>query len=230
MEKTTWRPPTDLETPYLRARQEWDTRIGSAVVQAKNWRLVSFTSLGLLAVSMGGLIVLGSRPKAVPHLVQVDAIGAATHLGPVAPTTRTYVPSDASLKYHLRRFVEDTRALSSDTALVRKNWLDAYTLVTPRGANMLTAYVSKPENDPMKRSTEQRVTVEVAAMIKVSADTWQIDWRESVWDKSGSSVGAPSIWRGMFKVSVQVPTTEEAIAKNPIGLYIDEFHWDKVRT
>jgi type IV secretion system protein VirB5 len=230
MEKLTWKPDHDLDTPYLRARQEWDARMGTAVIHAKNWRLATFVSLGVLVLSTGGMIFLGSRPKAVPHIVQIDAIGAPTHLGPLAPSGETYVPSEATLKYHLRRFVEDTRSISSDAALLRKNWLDAYNLVTPRGANMLTAYVGKPENDPFKRSAEQRVTVEVAAMVKVSTDTWQIDWRESTWDKSGAPAGSPSVWRGMFKISMQLPTTEEAITKNPVGLFVDEFHWDKVRS
>src|SRR5262249_54674399 len=212
----------------LRARQEWDSRMGSAVIHAKNWRLATFLTLILLVISTGGLIFLGTRPKAVPHIVQIDAIGAPAYLGPLTPSVRTYIPSEATLKYHLRRFVEDTRSISSDIGLVRKNWLDAYALVTPRGANMLTAYVSKPENDPFKRA--ERVTVEVAAMVKVSTDTWQIDWRETAWDKSGAPVGTPSVWRGMFKVSLQLPTTDEAIAKNPIARYVDEFHWDKVKS
>jgi len=33
----------------------------------------------------------------------------------------------------------------------------------------------------------------------------------------------------MFRVMRETPKTEEAMAKNPIGLYIDEFHWDKVQ-
>lgn len=39
------------ETPYQKAAQVWDERIGSARVQAKNWRLMAYGSL-LLA---GGL-------------------------------------------------------------------------------------------------------------------------------------------------------------------------------
>jgi type IV secretory pathway TrbF-like protein len=35
------------ETPYLKAAQVWDERIGSARVQAKNWRLMAFGSLAL---------------------------------------------------------------------------------------------------------------------------------------------------------------------------------------
>jgi type IV secretory pathway TrbF-like protein len=32
----------------------------------------------------------------------------------------------------------------------------------------------------------------------------------------------------MLRTTLQVPKTAEAIQQNPIGLYIDELHWDKV--
>ena len=50
-------------TPYQRAAQVWDDRIGSARVQAKNWRLMSFGSLGL-AVCLGGraCMAIGAKP------------------------------------------------------------------------------------------------------------------------------------------------------------------------
>ena len=35
------------ETPYQKAGQVWDERIGSARVQAKNWRLAFFGALAL---------------------------------------------------------------------------------------------------------------------------------------------------------------------------------------
>ncbi|GAB5378045.1 MAG: hypothetical protein AcusKO_45070 [Acuticoccus sp.] len=37
------------ETPYQKAAQAWDERIGSARVQARNWRLMAFGSLILSA-------------------------------------------------------------------------------------------------------------------------------------------------------------------------------------
>jgi type IV secretory pathway TrbF-like protein len=42
------------ETPYQRAAQVWDDRIGSARVQAKNWRLMAFGSLALSAALSAG--------------------------------------------------------------------------------------------------------------------------------------------------------------------------------
>jgi len=47
--------------PYQRAAQEWDNRIGSAVVQAKNWRMAAFGALGLAALSLGGFIYQSSN-------------------------------------------------------------------------------------------------------------------------------------------------------------------------
>ena len=39
-------------TPYQRAEQLWDERIGSARVQAANWCLMAFGALALAAVAM----------------------------------------------------------------------------------------------------------------------------------------------------------------------------------
>jgi type IV secretory pathway TrbF-like protein len=223
---TQWRPDGPLDTPYLRARQEWDLRMGSAVVQAKNWRLATFASLASVFVATAGMIYLGALPKAVPHIIEVDRLGAATYHGPVGQSD--YVPTEAVITYHLRRFIEDTREISSDLAVVKHNWLDAYTLVTPRGGNMLSAFVQKPEHDPFRRAQDERVTIEILSAVRAAGDTWQIDWRESSWDKGGSPLGEPVIWRAMLRTVVATPKTAEAMQKNPIGLYIDELHWDKV--
>ncbi len=227
--KTKWTPDGAADTPYMRARQEWDRRMGSAVVQAHSWRLAAFASLGLVAMSVVGIIVLGAKPKAIPHIIEVDSLGAATYRGPAGKPLSDYSPSEAVLKYHLRRFIESTRTISADPVVLKKNWVDAYQLVTPRAANMLTAYVSRPENEPFRRAQDERVSVEVLAMVRVSAETWQIDWRETSFDRNGSPVGNPALWRGMFRTLTQLPKTEEALAKNPIGLYVDEFHWDKIQ-
>ena len=223
---TKWTPDGPLDTPYRRARQEWDLRMGSAVVHAKNWRLATFASLGAVTLALGGMIHLGALPKAVPHIIEVDRLGAAAYRGPVGQTD--YVPSEAVITYHLRRFIEDTREVSSDLAVVKRNWLDAYTFLTPRGGNMLSAFVEKPENDPFRRAQEERVTVEILSAVRVSGDTWQVDWRESAWDKNGSPSARPVVWRAMLRTLLQAPKTAEAMSKNPIGLYIDELHWDKV--
>ena len=62
-------------TPYQRAAQAWDDRIGSARVQAKNWRLAFFGTLALSGSLAGGLVWQSTRGHIVPWVVQVDRLG-----------------------------------------------------------------------------------------------------------------------------------------------------------
>ena len=48
-------------TPYQKAAQVWDQRIGSARVQARNWRLMAFGCLGLV----GGLGLQRASSEAI---------------------------------------------------------------------------------------------------------------------------------------------------------------------
>jgi type IV secretion system protein VirB5 len=221
-----WKPEGEAETRYRRARQEWDRRMGTAVVQARNWRLATLLSLGLVFVSLVGTIYLGAQPKAVPHIVQIDRLGVPTYLGAVAQSARDWKPTDAALKFHLRRFITDTRTISSDVEVMKRYWVDAYKLITQSAATSLNAFAQ--ETNPLKRGDDERVTVDVASVVQLSAETWQADWVEKSWDKSGAEV-ASAVWRGTFRVLVRVPEDEEQIAANPIGLFIDEFHWSRVQ-
>jgi type IV secretory pathway TrbF-like protein len=223
----TWKPPSNtLDTRYRKARQEWDNRMGSLVVQARNWRLATLGSLGIVLVALVGMIYLGAQPKAVPHIVTIDKLGAPAYLGPVGQSAREYHPTDAVLKYHLRRFIDETRTISSDAAVMKRNWLDAYTLITQSAANQLNSIVQ--QSDPFKRMDSERISVAVLAIVQLSKDTWQADWKETSWDKGGADLGS-TFWRGTFRLTLRLPDSEEQLANNPIGLFVEEFHWSKVQ-
>ena len=42
-------------------------------------------------------------------------------------------------------------------------------------------------------------------------------------------MGKPVIWRAMLKVVLHPPETSQQMLDNPLGLFIDEFHWDRVQ-
>ena len=72
----------DSETPYQRAGQVWDDRIGSARVQAKNWRLAFFGMLALSGGLAAGLVCQSARGTITPWVVQVDRLGQAQEVAP----------------------------------------------------------------------------------------------------------------------------------------------------
>ena len=70
------------ETPYQRAAQVWDDRIGSARVQARNWRYMAFGSLVLAAGLSAALVWQSANGSIVPWVVQVDRLGQAQAVAP----------------------------------------------------------------------------------------------------------------------------------------------------
>ena len=63
-------------TPYQRAAQAWDDRIGSARVQARNWRLIALLSVATTAGLACALVVQSARGTITPWIVEVDERGA----------------------------------------------------------------------------------------------------------------------------------------------------------
>ena len=117
-------------TPYQAAAQAWDERIGSARVQARNWRLMAFGSLSLALLMAGGLLWRSAQSIVTPYVIEVDPAGQVRVVGEAATP---YKPSDAQTAHHLARFVSLVRSLSIDPIVVRQSWLDAYDYTTDRG-------------------------------------------------------------------------------------------------
>ena len=142
---------------YLKARMEWDDRYGSARTQALNWRYLAFLLAGLLVLAFLGLIYLGTLPKQAIHIVETDKLGQAVYRGLVGVDADHYQIPDASKQYHLRRFIDNVRSLPADTVVVKQQWEDAYALLSPAAANVLSDYARK--DPPTERMQNQRVTL-----------------------------------------------------------------------
>ena len=210
---------------YLKARMEWDDRYGSARTQALNWRYLSFLLMGLLTLTLLGLIYLGTLPKQAIHIVETDKLGQAAYRGRVGIAGEQYRIPEASKKYHLKRFIEDVRSLPADTVVVKQQWEDAYALLSPAAANVLSDYARK--DPPTERMKDQRVTLGSITLIPISADSWSAEWQETTWNKRGGNKGTQK-WKGIFNLIQQTPTTEAQLRTNPIGMYIDSFSWAPV--
>src|SRR5260370_41601197 len=59
-------------TPYQSAAQVWDERIGSARVQAKNWRFMAFGWLTLAVLMAGGLGWRSPQSLVTPYVSEGD--------------------------------------------------------------------------------------------------------------------------------------------------------------
>jgi len=212
--------PVEPETPYQRAGQLWDERIGSARVQAKNWRLVSFGTLGIALLLGGGMLWQASQSRVTPFVVQVDKFGAVQAIG---PAIQNYSPTDAEIAWYLARFITDVRSLSLDPVVVRHNWLEAYDYATDHGAIFLNQYAQA--NDPFKAVGERTVSVQITSVVRASDNSFQVKWTEQIFEHD--ALARTEHWTAILSVVTKQPTTAEILNKNPLGLYVNGVNWSR---
>jgi type IV secretory pathway TrbF-like protein len=210
-------------TPYQRAGQEWDDRIGSSRVQARNWRFACFAALALLALTIAGLIGMAMRGSITPWIVQIDKLGEAQA---VAPADADYHPSDPQIAYHLARFVENFRGIPADPIVLRQGWLRAYDFTTAKGAMALNDYARN--NDPFAQVGKVQISVDVSSVIRASDNSFRISWTERRYQDG--SLAATERWSAIATVVIQTPRTPEALRKNPLGIFVNALNWSKELT
>jgi type IV secretion system protein VirB5 len=208
------------ETPYQRAAQVWDERIGAARVQAKNWRLMAFGSLVLSASFAAALVWQSARGTIVPWVVQVDRLGQAQA---VAPAVADYRPTDPQIAFHLARFIEQVRSIPSDAIIVRQNWLRAYDFTTDRGAMALNDYARS--NDPFTKVGRQQIAVDVSSVIRASPDSFRVAWVERRYENG--QLAETTRWTAILTIVVQVPRNADRLRANPLGIYVNAINWSR---
>ncbi|MBN9072462.1 MAG: conjugal transfer protein TrbF [Rhizobiales bacterium] len=207
-------------TPYQRAAQVWDERIGSARVQARNWRYMAFGCLILSAGFASALVWQSARGTVVPWVVEIDRHGDART---VEPATADYRPTDPQIAWHLARFIEQVRGLPSDPIVLRQAWLRAYDFTTDRGAVALNEFARS--NDPFTRVGRQQVSVEVSSVIRASPDSFRVAWTEQHYENG--QLSRTERWTAILTIVLQQPRTAERLRTNPLGIFINAISWSR---
>ena len=167
------------ETPYQRAGQLWDDRIGAARVQARNWRWMAFGGLFLTASLSAALVWQSLQSRVVPYVVEVDRLGEARS---VVPAETDYSPTDPQIAWHLGRFIGNVRSRSLDPVLSE---YERGTLTeTSQWTAMVTVRIQTPRSADALRKNPLGLYVEA------------IDWSREL-DAKGLSQARSSASRSM---------------------------------
>ena len=207
-------------TPYQKAAQVWDERMGSARVQAKNWRLAALMSMGLCGVLTGGMIWMAGTSRITPYVVEVQENGAVKAVGPAAGK---FAVSDAQIAHQLAEFIKNTRSVSIDPVVIRQNWLKAYDFATDQAAITLNTYAR--DHDPFAQVGSRSVTVDVTSIVRASDDSFDIRWRETAY-RNGALQGS-SDYTAVLSIIIKPPTDAVTLHKNPLGLYVHGLNWSQ---
>ena len=208
------------ETPYQKAAQVWDERMGSALTRGRNWRMMAFSAMGLSFALAGGLIWQSAQATITPYIVEVTESGAVKTVGQV---NGGFQPSDAHIANQLARFITNVRSVSIDPVVLRQNWLEGYAFATDQAALTLNTYANA--NDPFTNIGQRSVTVDIASIVRSSEDSFEIRWRETEFQRGART--ASDTYTASLSIILNTPTDPETLHRNPLGLYVHGLNWSK---
>lgn len=209
-------------TPYKRAKQEWDDRIGNVVLQAYNWRKMAVILSIIVLTLIIALIISNNQPKYIPYIVEVGAQEVTN----IARAEVGYKPQAAQIKHYLIKFVEKIRSWSIDEE-VNKKWLnEAYSMLTPKTANKFDQYFTAEHTLNLLKSGYSK-TVAVNSFTQVTTNVYQLQWLEETFD-TGGVVITKEKFTGFATIKILAPSSEQSILQNPLGIWLTDFSWSKV--
>lgn len=207
--------PEPPDTPYRRAQQAWDQRMGAAVQAAVTWRWIAAGLGALVLVLVIAAAMIALQKRTFVHVVEVSPQGAVLS---VRPASGEYTPSDAQVSYFLGHFVKLIRGVPTDGVVLRENWLEAYRFLTPQAAQRLNEIAR--EEDPFTLLGSTARSAIITSIVQRSDETWQVSWIEAT---HGAGGGARRAYTGLFTIRFERPRSADALARNPLGLFITEF-------
>jgi len=205
-------------TPYQRAAQVWDERMGLSLAHARNWRRIAFANLALATFLGAGWWVQSQQAVVKPFVVEVTSWGQTQR---ITSLDGRYEPTEAQVGYALSDWIRSVRSKSIDPIVIRQNWLKAYDLVTPKAASFLNAWAQA--NDPFAEAGREAINVEVLNVVRRTERTYDLQWRETRFVNGQQA--AQARWRALITIKLQPPKTEAELMKNPLGIRIEDVSW-----
>lgn len=211
-------------SPYTRARQEWDERFGDQIKSKQRWQLAAFASLVITLLCVGGMVAIGFRSTTVPYVVALDDVGRAV---PVIPAKQVAVKNVRLQEAVVARWIANLRTIITDAVAQRRLVDEVYAQTSQNSAAsaIVTEFYSK--NSPFDLLKKQTVDASVESIVQQSPNTYEVTWSEVTLDLAGTFV-ASHRYRAFVTVTTQEVTDAKQALVNPLGLYVTNLTWGEV--
>lgn len=222
----SFRVPTPPESQFFNAKKEWQDRMGSLVIAARNWRFAAlFMGIITLTVTVA-LVVETSQRKVIPVIVGIDPErGEAVAIGRAEDNLHT--PTDTEIRYFLSRFIQDVRSVPLDLIVLHKNISNAYHYLGKSAAEALSEMMQNDPNNPVTNPGKRAISVQPISIVRIAnSSSFQARWKESIYSPSGDHIEDYTML-ATFTVDLLPPKTEEDIMVNPLGIFIQSFSWNR---
>ena len=208
---------TDIPNPFRKGQDKAYADILLDMMKDKKWWrcIVGIGVLLMFFINLMLFIHYANQQKTVPILINVMPSGEAQYLGEVRQA-QIQVP-EAAIIFQIRSFLTNLRSVSTDPQVVYTNIDNCYAMVTSTYEPIMTRMLRA--NNPFDLVGRIRRSVEIESIIRITQDTYQIDWIDVVFDGANRR---NTRMRGLITIRL-LPVTDSTIRRNPLGIYVENF-------
>jgi len=211
----------NAETPFHQARAAFAGLIGSALSERDFWKRFGVVSAVVNLGLVGVCVWLAMRSTLIPYVIE---LGEDTRVVR-ARLAEQFVPSDANYRGLAQTWVRMTRRVSHDPFSMQQDIIWAYDRTSGPAHTKLNEYYQS--RGGLVPADKRMRSIEDVLILKQDARIFQVDWTEKVYSARGDLL-ATDRWRARLTFEHHQPTTESQVRKNPIGLYVVDFEWQRV--
>lgn len=188
--------------------------------------MVAFFCLFITGLMAVVLAFIATRSSFVPYVVEIDKLGRSYYGGSpsgVINAQPRYVQAT------LAEWIKETRSVYVDGSAQKEAVENAFSLINQ--ADEAFSFCSEyfKEQSPFKRAENETVTIEVQGTpLPITETAWEIEWIETIRERNGE-VKARELWKATVSVYQQAPKGEEAMMRNPLGLFVRSVSWTRER-
>ena len=93
------------------------------------------------------------------------------------------------------------------------------------GPNVVSTLDKDQLVNGIKAKLPSALYVEVTSVVRSSGDSFDVRWREQAYE-NGTLAGTTR-YTAVLSIVLQRPRTEEALRKNPLGIYVHALNWSR---
>ena len=215
--------------PELTSKNIWNSRIAETHHKLRLWQLVTLVSLFITLASVGGIVLMASKSKYIPYIVEVDKLGEVVVIKEAQEGT---VKDTRIIRAKIAEFITGLRVVTFDNTLQRTIVFQVYSSLRKGepAINKVNLFYKNDDTNPFIRSEQVTVGIEILSLVASTETTYQIDWRESTYNNLGVLRDVKT-YRSLVTIYLVDTAVENVkdLTKNPLGIYIRDFNITELR-
>ncbi len=212
----------EQKTSYQRAYEEWESRMGSAKKQARNWMLASFAVLIICILLLLAIIVEANRQKMYVYVAEVKPQESVVN---VQTASQSYTPTVAQKIAFVSDFLKDITEIPLDPVVLNRQWQTALLSVSGRAEDQLKQVYQAV--NPLKLIGDKTITTVVTNANEASNNSFEVTFQSTTYNKDGG-IESVKTYSGIFTFSSSIsPKTLNQMIINPLGLRIGFFSFSE---